>query len=55
MTAQERETVPVKPPAGVTLILVVPDPPLGTVIVEGEALSVKEPEPPPPEVAVPAL
>ena len=55
LTLQVRLTVPVKPAAGVTFILVVPDPPWGTVIVAGEALSVKEPDPPPPPVAVPAL
>ena len=56
VTAQVRLTAPVNPAAGVTLIFVVAEPPLGTVIVVGAALKEKEAEPPPPEkAAVPEL
>jgi hypothetical protein len=44
-------TAPVKPAAGVTFTCVVAEPPLGTVIVVGVALKLKEAEPPPPEKA----
>jgi len=50
VTLQVRLTVPVNPPDGVMFIVVLPELFLGTVIVAGAALSLKEPVPPPPAI-----
>src|ERR1700733_15931835 len=55
VTAQVTFTVPVKPAAGVTLMVVIAELPLGTVMVPGAALRLKRAPPPPVNAAVLAV